>query len=53
MKKSGKKLLPLPLDWDVETKAVLKSLPSAHAALSELKVIASAMPNQSILINTL
>lgn len=50
---SGKKLLPLPLDWDVETKRVLKSLPSAHAALAELKGIASTMPNQSILINTL
>lgn len=53
MKKSGKKLLLLPLDWDVETKTVLKSLPSAHAALAELKGIASTMPNQSILINTL
>jgi Fic family protein len=52
MKKSTKKLLPLPLDWDVETKAVLKSLPSAHAALAELKGIASTMPNQNILINT-
>ena len=53
MAKTSKKLLPLPLDWDVETKAVLKSLPSAHAALAELKGIASTMPNQSILINTL
>jgi len=53
MTKSAKKLLPLPLDWDVETKTVLKSLPSAHAALAELKGIASTMPNQSILINTL
>jgi len=53
MTKSGKKLLPLPLDWDVETKTVLKKLPSAHAALAELKGIASIMPNQSILINTL
>jgi Fic family protein len=53
MTKSSKKLLPLPLDWDVETKAVLKRLPSAHAALAELKGIASTMPNQSILINTL
>jgi len=48
-----KKLLPLPLDWDLETKKVLKSLPAAHAALAELKGIASTMPNQSILINTL
>ena len=53
MAKSSKKLFPLPLDWDVETKTVLKSLPSAHAALAELKGIASTMPNQSILINTL
>jgi Fic family protein len=53
MAMSMKKLLPLPLDWDVETKTVLKSLPSAHAALAELKGIASTMPNQSILINTL
>jgi Fic family protein len=53
MTKSSKKLLPLPQDWDVETKTVLKSLPSAHAALAELKGIASTMPNQSILINTL
>jgi len=53
MTKSSKKLLPLPLDWDVETKIVLKNLPSAHAALAELKGIASTMPNQSILINTL
>ena len=53
MTKSSKKLLPLPLDWDVETKKVLKSLPSAHAALAELKGIASTMPNQSILINIL
>jgi Fic family protein len=53
MTQSNKKLNPLPLDCDVETKAVLKSLPSAHAALAELKGIASTMPNQSILINTL
>lgn len=53
MAKLNKKLNPLPLDCDVETKAVLKSLPSAHAALAELKGIASTMPNQSILINTL
>ena len=53
MPKTSKKLIPLPLDWDVETKTVLKSLPSAHAALAELKGIASTMPNQSILINTL
>ena len=53
MTKSVKKLLTLPLAGDVETRKVLKSLPSAHAALAELKGIASTIPNQSILINTL
>ncbi len=43
----------LPLEIDIETKPVLKSLPSAHAALAELKGIASTIPNQTILINTL
>ncbi|MEZ4842977.1 MAG: Fic family protein [Bacteroidia bacterium] len=47
------KLKELPLTVEVETKAVLKSLPSAHAALAELKGIASTIPNQIILINTL
>ncbi len=46
-------LRELPLNVDVETKAVLKSLPAAHAALAELKGIASTIPNQNILINTL
>jgi len=47
------KLEELPLPIDIETKAVLKSLPSAHAALAELKGIATTIPNQIILINTL
>jgi len=47
------KLKELPLLIDIESKSVLKSLPSAHAALAELKGIASTIPNQSILINTL
>jgi Fic family protein len=46
-------LKELPLNKDVETKTVLKKLASAHAALAELKGIASNIPNQSILINTL
>jgi Fic family protein len=46
-------LAELPLNIDLETKKVLKALPSAHAALAELKGIASTIPNQSILINTL
>lgn len=47
------KLTELPLNVDLETKRVLKQLPSAHAALAELKGIASTIPNQNILINTL
>jgi Fic family protein len=51
--KSNWKLSELPLRIDVETKTVLKSLPAAHSALAELKGIASTIPNQIILINTL
>lgn len=43
----------LPLAVESETLKVLKALPAAHAALAELKGIASTIPNQSILINTL
>ena len=46
-------LTELPLNIDLETKRVLKALPSVHAALAELKGIASTIPNQNILINTL
>ena len=45
--------IELPLSIDLETKKVLKALPAAHAALAELKGIASTIPNQNILINTL
>lgn len=47
------RLSELPLNIDLETKKVLKALPAAHAALAELKGIASTIPNQNILINTL
>ena len=43
----------LPLNIDPESKNVLKALPAAHAALAELKGIASTIPDQNILINTL
>lgn len=46
-------LNPLPPKEDLETKSILKSLPSAHAALAELKGVAASIPNQSILINML
>lgn len=47
------KLAPLPYSRDVETKYILKQLPSAHAALAELKGIVQSIPNQIILLNTL
>lgn len=47
------KLEYLPLDVDFESKNILKALPKAHFALAELKGIASSIPNQNILINTL
>lgn len=43
----------LPLQLDVETKAVLKQLNSANKKLAELKGVALTIPNESILINTL
>jgi len=50
---SNWRLKELPLSIDVESKTILKSLPSAHAALAELKGVASTIPNQIILVNTL
>jgi Fic family protein len=47
------KLHRLPLGRDLESKNVLKALPRAHAALAELKGLASSIPNHQILINTL
>ncbi len=43
----------LPLDKDIESKAVLKKCAKAHQALAELKGIVAIIPNESILINTL
>lgn len=50
--KDGLSLLPQGLG-EVESRAVLKLLPKAHAALAELKGVAASMPNQSILVGTL
>lgn len=47
------KPIELPYQLDLETKSVLKALPRAHAALAELKGLASTIPNQEILINML
>ncbi|MFT4857066.1 MAG: Fic family protein [Algoriphagus sp.] len=46
-------LSPLPYDLDLESKSILKRLPSAHAALAELKGLVYSIPNQEILLNTL
>ena len=43
----------LPLQYDLETKAVLKQLAKANRALAELKGIAATIPNENILISTL
>jgi len=43
----------LPLDIDIETKAVLRQLSAANRKLAELKGIALTIPNENILINTL
>lgn len=45
-------LLPPKID-KVETPAILKKLASAHRYLAEMKGVASAIPNPSILIDTL
>lgn len=47
------KIPSLPLNIDLETKAVLKQTTAARSALAELKGAAGKVPNQSILINTL
>lgn len=49
---SGFNLVKLPLAIDLETKNVLKALPTAHAALAELKGVASNIPNQIIHIHS-
>lgn len=43
----------IPSRPNIESRKILKKLPSAHAALAELKGLASTIPNQNILINTL
>lgn len=43
----------IPSDPELETRKILKQLPKAYSALSELKGLASTIPNQSILINAL
>ncbi len=47
------RIQPLPLSIEIEVKSVLKKLAEARSALAELKGVASSIPNESILINTL
>lgn len=47
------KILPLPPQFDLETKTVLRKAAAAHRFLAELKGVAATIPNESILINTL
>lgn len=44
---------PLPPKVELETIKILKKLSSAHRYLAELKGVASTIPNENILINTL
>jgi Fic family protein len=44
---------PLPLEKDVETKAVLRKAALAHKALAELKGVVTSIPNENILLETL
>lgn len=43
----------LPLQYDVETKAVLKQLAKTNRALAEFKGVAGTIPNENILISSL
>lgn len=43
----------LPFSYDVETKKVLKKAGEARSALAELKGVATTIPNEGILMNTL
>ena len=47
------KIPTLPLDFDIETKEVLKQLSKSRSALAELKGYARVIPNEAILISTL
>ncbi|MFZ5978000.1 MULTISPECIES: Fic family protein [Hydrotalea] len=47
------KIPQLPLDFDIETKAILKKTAAARSALAEMKGAAMSIPNESILISTL
>jgi Fic family protein len=47
------KIPQLPLDFDLESKAIMKKTAAARSALAEMKGAALSIPNESILISTL
>ncbi len=47
------KIPKLPLDFDLETKVILKKTTEARSALAEMKGVSVSIPNESILISTL
>jgi Fic family protein len=47
------KIPQLPLDFDLETKAIMKKTAAARSALAEMKGAALSIPNERILISTL
>lgn len=53
MAPTGWKLENLPVNYDLETKSILKKLPVVHALLAELKGLSSSIPDQNILLNTI
>nr|VFJ54269.1 MAG: Fic family protein [Candidatus Kentron sp. DK]VFJ55829.1 MAG: Fic family protein [Candidatus Kentron sp. DK] len=51
--RNGFRLQPLPPAVELESRAILRQLSLAHRYLAELKGMATTIPNESILINTL
>lgn len=47
------KIPQLPLDIDLESKAIMKKTAAARSALAEMKGAALSIPNENILISTL
>lgn len=47
------KIPQLPMDFDLETKAIMKKTAAARSALAEMKGAALSIPNEIILISTL
>src|ERR1044072_4575867 len=50
---TGHNIQKLPLQQEIESRAVLKAAAAAHRRLAELKGVARSIPNETILISTL